>query len=76
MDFMKNKTPVLEYCVAKMSGKKAKWMFKFTTPEGETLMESAMAFDFKTQAEAGFIGLIKSVATNQYKVEYPEHSRN
>ena len=73
---MKNKTPVLEYCVANPNGKKAKWMFKFSTPKGETLIESAKAFTSRTQAEKGFISLMKCVATNQYKVEYPAHSRN
>ena len=73
---MKNRTPVLEYCVAKKGGKKAKWAFRFRTPEGETLIESAKVFDSRVKAEAGFFSLIKSVASNQYRVEYPAHSKN
>ena len=71
---MKTKTPVLEYSVAK-TGKRAKWVFKFRTPHGDTLIQSAKPFNSKTQAEAGFIALMKSVATNQYTVEYPVTAR-
>ena len=73
---MKNKTAVLEYCVARKRGQKARWAFRFRTPEGDTLMQSAKVFASKAQAEKGFIRLIKSVATNQYKIEYPNHSTN
>ena len=73
---MKTKTSVLEYCVARKQGGKPRWLFKFRTPEGDTLIQSAKAFGSKIQAEKGFISLIKSVATNQYKVEYPAHSKN
>ena len=73
---MKNKTPVLEYCVAKKNGKRARWAFKFRTPEGDTLIQSAKTFRSKTQAEKSFVSLIKSVATNQYRVAYPQHAKN
>ena len=73
---MKNKTPVLEYCVARKNGKRAKWAFKFRTPKGDTLIQSAKAFRSKNQAEKGFASMIKSVATNQYTVEYPNHAKN
>jgi len=73
---MKNNTPVLEYCVARKKGKKAKWAFRFRTPEGQTLIQSAQVFASRCEAEAGFFSLIKSVASNQYRIEYPEHSTN
>ena len=73
---MKRKTSVLEYCVARKRGKRAKWAFRFRTPEGETLIQSAKVFDSRVKAEAGFVSLIKSVASNQYRIEYPQHSTN
>jgi len=74
--FMKNKTPVLEYCMASKSGRKPRWVFRFRSPQGDTLIESRKAFASKTQAEKGFVSLMKSVATNQYTVEYPQHHKN
>jgi hypothetical protein len=73
---MKNKTPVLEYCMARKNGRKARWVFKFRSPQGDTLIESRKAFASKMQAEKGFVSLMKSVATNQYTVEYPHHHKN
>jgi hypothetical protein len=46
------------------------------TPQGDTLIESGKAFASKMQAEKGFVSLMKSVATNQYTVEYPQHQKN
>jgi uncharacterized protein YegP (UPF0339 family) len=74
---MKNQDSVLEYCVAKKkSHRKPQWTFKFRTPEGETLVQSAKPFASRSEAERGFISLIKSVATNQYKIEYPALEKN
>src|SRR5439155_967031 len=47
---MKTKTPVLEYCVARKNGKRAKWAFKFRTPKGDTLIQSAKSFGFQLLA--------------------------
>src|SRR5881396_2309490 len=74
---MKTKHPVLEYCAAKSTGRKrAKWSFRFRTPEGDLLLQSAKTFNSKAQAEQGFISLIKSVASNQYNVEFLEGPKN
>ena len=68
---MKTKRPVLEYCLSRTpGGKRLKWAFRFRTPEGEVLIESAKMFTCKAHAERAFVSLIKSVATNQYKVEH------
>ena len=72
---MKNKTAVLEYCVAKRNGQRAKWAFRFKNADGDTLIESPQAFDSKLKAEGGFLSVLKSVASNQYKVEFPSSSK-
>src|SRR5438552_3777622 len=75
MNSMKTNHPVLEYCRASATGRKpARWGFRFRTAEGGILIESAKRFASKAQAERGFISLIKSVATNQYQVEYPQQA--
>src|SRR5437660_4927817 len=74
-DLMKSKLPVLEYSVVgKTSRKKGKWTFRFKTPAGAILMESAFRFGSRAEAERGFVSVIKSVATNQYNVQYQEQS--
>jgi len=73
---MKNKSAVLEYCLTRQNGRKAKWAFRFKNADGDTLIESAKEFDSKLKAEEGFVSLIKSVATNQYKVEFPQPARH
>ena len=40
------------------------------------LIESTKKFGSKAQAERGFVSLIKSVASNQYRVEFLEDSTN
>ena len=76
-NLMNSKLPVLEYsAVGTAPGKKARWAFRFKTPEGEVLMESALSFASKAEAERGFISLIKSVARNAYLVAYSEHAAN
>ena len=70
---MKNKLPVLEYSVAGTNRrKKTKWTFRFKTPENEILIESSINFGSKAEAERTFVSVIKSIATNSYKVEYAE----
>lgn len=74
---MKSKLPVLEYSVAGTTpGKKGKWAFKFKTPEGDLLMESAMGFGSQAEAERAFVSLIKKVAANEYQVHYAPPSRS
>jgi uncharacterized protein YegP (UPF0339 family) len=74
---MKNLSPVLEYrAVRTKQGKRARWSFRFRTPAGEVLMESAKVFGSKAQAERGFVALIKSVASNGYTVEFIEDVQN
>ena len=69
---MKNKNPVLEYKVASRSKSKArKWGFRFKTPDGKTLVESAALFDSYAKAQQGFLAMIKSIATNQYSIKAP-----
>jgi hypothetical protein len=72
---MKSKLPVLEYSVAGTTpGKKGQWAFKFRTPEGDLLMESAMGFGSQAEAERAFVSLIKRVAANEYHVQCPQSS--
>ena len=75
---MKTKHPVLEYSVAENEpGKKGKWFFTFRTAAGNTVVESPRIFMSKEAAEKGFVSFIKSVALNDYKVEFagPSSSR-
>src|SRR5438034_6884044 len=68
---MKNKRAVLEYCQTRSPGSsRTKWLFRFKTPQGEMLIQSTKSFTCKAQAEAGFVSLIKSVAANEYTIEY------
>ena len=76
---MKSKNAVLEYKVANRSknrskSKARKWGFRFKTPDGKTLVESAALFDSYAKAQQGFLGMIKSIATNQYSVKAPTGS--
>src|SRR5438046_5785955 len=74
---MKTNNPVLEYCAAKSTGRKrAKWSFRFRTPDGDLLLQSAKTFNSKAEAEQGFISLIKSVASNQYNIEFLEDPKS
>ena len=67
--FMKSNLPVLEYSLAQASARKpGKWAFRFRTRDGNTLFESTMNFRSQAEAERKFISLIKSIATNEYKV--------
>jgi hypothetical protein len=71
---MKTKTRrvILEYREAKANGhKRSKWGFLFKTQDGHTLMESGKDFSSLAEAEQGFVSLMKSIATNQYQVNYP-----
>jgi|ERR1043166_5720249 uncharacterized protein YegP (UPF0339 family) len=69
---MKNKLPVLEYSQAEGGfGEKGGWSFTFRTAEGEVLVQSPASFETRADAERGFLFLIKSVARNQYRVEFP-----
>jgi uncharacterized protein YegP (UPF0339 family) len=75
--FMKSKLPVLEYSVVgRTPGKRGKWTFRFRTPEGGVLIESGAKFSTKAEAERGFVSLIKSVASNEYQVDYPKVPRD
>ena len=72
-NIMKKKHVILEYCEAKSAGRRGgKWGFRFKTAEGDTLIESEQHFGSLEQAEQGFVALMKSIATNEYTVDYPE----
>jgi uncharacterized protein YegP (UPF0339 family) len=76
---MKSKNAVLEYKVANRSKNRSKsearkWGFRFKTPDGKILVESAALFDSYAKAQQGFLGMIKSIATNQYSVKAPTGS--
>jgi uncharacterized protein YegP (UPF0339 family) len=68
---MDNKTAVLEYCRTRRSGRN-KWTFRFKTPDGKTVMESAEPFASKAKAEIGFLNMVKSIATNDYSIGISE----
>src|SRR5713101_3180349 len=72
---MNNKRPALEYWVRATQSGKPSWGFRFTTPEGNLLMESPKMFTSQAEAERGFVSMMKSVASNQYIVEWPGSSR-
>src|ERR1043166_1894281 len=73
---MNSKRPVLEYSVVREThSDKPSWGFRFTTPEGNLLMESPKMFTSRAEAERGFVSIMKSVATNQYIVGSPRSSR-
>ena len=74
--FMKSKVPVLEYSVAGTTpGKRVNWAFRFKTPDGHIMIESTNHFSSRAEAERSFVSLVKSIASNEYRVEYPNHSR-
>src|SRR5262245_26117716 len=63
---------VLEYWLAEHGGSPtAKWQFRLKTPDGQTLMQSAKAFDSLALAEQAFVAMIKLIATNQYRIDAP-----
>ena len=68
---MKNKSAILEYCVARRDGRR-KWGFCFKTPDGQTLIESLQQYDSQAKAEKGFIKMVKSIATNDYSISIAE----
>ena len=68
---MKNKSAILEYCVARRGGRR-KWGFCFKTPDGQTLIESLQQYDSQAKAEKGFCKLVKSIATNDYAISITE----
>jgi len=64
------KNAVLEYRVAETKGTTApKWGFRFKGADGQTLMESAKVFESPAKAEAGFVAMIKLIASNQYTID-------
>jgi len=70
---MDRKTAVLEYRVTETDGATTpKWGFRFKGMDGQTLMESAKAFDSPAKAEEEFIAMIKLIASNQYTIDSPE----
>lgn len=72
---MKHKSAVLEYKLAKQTRTKSrKWAFRFKTPDGKTLVESAALFDSYAKAQQGFLSMIKFIATNQYSIKAPAGS--
>lgn len=74
---MKKTRVILEYCEAKSAGRRGgKWGFRFKTSDGSTLVESEQKFGSLEQAEKGFVALMKSIATNEYTVDYPEGAQN
>jgi uncharacterized protein YegP (UPF0339 family) len=76
---MKKKRVILEYCEAKSAGRRdggGKWGFRFKTADGDTLVESEQKFGSLEQAEKSFVALMKSIATNEYTVDYPKGVQN
>jgi hypothetical protein len=59
---------ILEYCASEVDGGSEAWGFRLKTSDGQTLIESAKAFDSRSKAEEGFVSMIKLIATNQYTV--------
>ena len=69
---MKRKGAVLEYKVVKHTRTKSrKWGFRFKTPNGKTLVESAAIFESYAKAQQAFLSMIKFIATNQYSIKSP-----
>ena len=63
---------MLEYCVGHPpGGQNGKWRFRFKTKEGEVVMDSGERYSSLDQAEEGFVALVKSIATNEYRVRLP-----
>ena len=48
------------------------WGFRLKAPDGQTLIESAKAFDSQAEAEEGFVLMIKLIAANRYIVRSSE----
>jgi len=73
MKNVKTRLGKLQYSSTKRSvGKRGKWGFKFTSPDGAIHMESRKTFDSLAKAEKSFFEAVKSIATNQYTIGYPE----
>ena len=69
---MKSEHAMLEYCMGRPpGGQKGKWRFRFKTKEGEVVMDSGERYASLDQAEAGFVTLVKSIASNEYQVSLP-----
>ena len=59
---------MLEYCVTHSRGRR-KWGFRFKSRNGRVLINSVRKYPSRCEAEKGFISLIKSIASNQYKID-------
>ena len=71
---MDRRNAVLEYHITETNEATApKWGFRFKGADGQTLMESAKAFDSAAKAEEGFVAMIKLIATNQYTIAGPKY---
>jgi len=69
---MDRKSPVLEYRVTHPEGAgNPQWGFRFSDPDGRTLVESARVFESLAQAEEAFVGMIRVIATNRYRIDTP-----
>ena len=65
---MKKKNAVLEYCVTNSPGQ-ARWSFRFKSKQGRVLMNSGERYASLDEAVSGFITLVKSIASNQYRIK-------
>ena len=68
---MQTNNAILEYCFEENNpAGNGSWSFKLTSPEGETLMESSQAFETQSEAEKGFVSMVKLIASNHYTVSF------
>jgi len=67
---MKTKEAVLEYAV---TPDESSWRFQFKDRNGQILINSS-GYPSLDQAQQGFISLVKSIASNQYAVSFPDAS--
>ena len=72
---MKELKAVLELCRKDAGGVAgSRWGFRFNSPTGEVLMESAATYDSRDEAEAAFVAILKQIAVNDYEVRGPAQS--
>ena len=67
-DYTMNTEAKLEYSV---TPEQNSWGFQFKDGSGQILIDSS-GYPSLEQAQQGFISLVKSIATNQYSVAFPD----
>lgn len=69
---MKSKQAILEYRMAPSGGRgRRRWGFRFKATDGRILMDSRGGFSSLSEAEQGFVSMVKSIASNKYLVDFP-----